>query len=182
MEVTLSIFKTLDQISHWGVDNIVVLLIIGSLALAGLIFLRTNRIRPDRVERVFSRAGVKFNPRQADHLRQEITKIALDTEFKQAIDENRQATELAALHREKERILSLVQNTPGVVKEVGQALHEIEQAYERGMRTVKSEQAREGLRLTAEKQINDVLVSVGRKQDLPEFCLNGKSPSKTPDS
>jgi len=174
MDAVVHVVEIQGQVSEWAAHNLPLLLLIGLVALVGIAARRLRLERPDRAERVFLRAGLKAQPAHAQRLRDEFAAMAMDAERRRAAEDTRQENELIALQREKERIIHLVRDTPAVVKEVGRALREIEDAYEQGLRAVKSEQAREGLRLTTEKQISEVLASVsGKSAELPRFQLGG---------
>lgn len=155
-------------------NTVLVLLICCCILIASMALLLLHRThQPDRAEEVFQRAGLRVADPKVAQLREEFARIATDAERQKIADENRQQAEIAALQREKIRVLNTVQNTPLVVKEVGEALESIEREYERKLRTMKSEQARESLRLIAEKQINDVLRSVNQAPtQLPHFNLS----------
>ncbi|MCC7446487.1 MAG: hypothetical protein IT324_03675 [Anaerolineae bacterium] len=164
--------RSIQEVAIWVGHNAVPLLIVLA-ALAALLW----RIRrpTDRADRVFRRAGLRVPTVTVQQVRDEFARAALDVERQRVAAEHKQQLETSAIEAEKARILSLVRSTPHVVKEVGAALRAIEQEYEQGLRTVKSDQAREGLRRTAEKQIQDVLHSVSDNPGhLPQFHIDDR--------
>ncbi len=164
-------FRVIEQAAVWVSQNAAPLLV--ALAVIALA-LRLFRPRLDRAARVFHRAGVRVSPIAVQQLRDEFARAAADVERQRVSAENKQQIEAAAIEAEKARILNLVRSTPAVVKEVGEALRAIEREYEQELRAMKSEQAREGLRRTAEKQIQHVLRSVSDESaHLPQFHIPG---------
>lgn len=127
----------------------------------------------DRAERAFRRAGVRVPKIKIEELRNEFARAAADTERQRVAAENKQHIELSAIEAEKARILRLVRSTPAVVREAGEALKAIEREYEQSVRAMRSEQAREGLRRTTEKQIREVLRTVSDDgKNLPAFYID----------
>ena len=161
-------------------QNIILLFILALLLIAGLLVLRQRRI--DRAAKVFLRAGLQVSDYQVQQMRDEFAQIMLNAERQKITDDSKQQSELIAMQREKERILNAVRNTPAVVRETGRALQAIEKEYQRGLKMAKSDQAREALRLIAEKKINDVLHSInGTSASLPQFNLAEEpEPSEPP--
>jgi NTP pyrophosphatase (non-canonical NTP hydrolase) len=165
----LDVFKDIQLLITWIGQNAGPLLI--GLAAVAVLLLRL-RHRGDRAERVFRRAGLRVSNVAIRQLRDEFARAAVDTERQRVFAENKQQLEVTAIEAEKTRILGLVRNTPSVVKEVGEVLRAIEHEYEQGLRTVKSDQAREGLRRAAEKQIQAVLSTVSNDPGhLPQFHI-----------
>ena len=160
-------------------QNIILLFILAVLLIAGLFLLRRRRI--DRAAKVFLRAGLQVSDYQVQQMRDEFAQIMLNAERQKITDDSKQQSELIAMQREKERILNAVRNTPAVVRETGRALQAIEKEYQRGLKMAKSDQAREALRLIAEKKINDVLHSInGTSAPLPQFNLKNDQPTPEP--
>jgi NTP pyrophosphatase (non-canonical NTP hydrolase) len=169
MEANLDVLKDVQSIATWVAQNAGPLLVALTILALLLVYIRR---RGDRADRIFRRAGLRVPAMKIQQLREEFARAAIDVERQRVAAENRQQLETSAIEAEKARILSLVRSTPHVVKEVGEALRAIEQEYEQGMRTVKSDQAREGMRRTAEKQIQDVLRSVSNDPGhLPQFHI-----------
>jgi hypothetical protein len=168
----LDVLKLVQDIAIWVGQNAAPLLIL--LAVLAVLLLRSRR-KTDRADRVFRRAGLRVPTFTVQQLREEFARAAVDVERQRVAAENKQQLETSAIEAEKARILNLVRSTPHVVKvvkEVGAALRAIEQEYEQGVRTMKSDQAREGLRRAAEKQIQDVLRTVSDDPDhLPQFHI-----------
>jgi hypothetical protein len=148
----------------------VLLVFVIVLLVVALFLLRRRRL--DRAAKVFLRAGLQVSDDQIQRMRDEFAQITLNAERQKISEESKQQTEREAMQREKERILDTVRNTPAVVRETGKALQAIELEYQRGLKLAKSAQAREALRLIAEKKINDVLHSInGNYAQLPQFNL-----------
>lgn len=165
----MDVLLAAEQAATWVSHNALPLLVVLGLTLARLLMLRQ---RIDRAERVFRRAGLRVPTLTVRQLREEFARAAVDVERQRVVAENKQQLETTAIEAEKARILSLVRSTPAVVKEVGEALRSIEHEYEQGLRSVKSDQAREGLRRTAEKQIQGVLHTVSDDSvHLPQFHM-----------
>jgi hypothetical protein len=126
--------------------------------------------------RAFHRAGLRVNSDTVQRLREDFAKVAAENERQRIIEDGKKQQEISLIQRERDRVLSAVHNAPMVVKEAGKALQAIEREYEASLLLVKSEQAREALRLATEKQINDVLRSVNiAPTKLPPFRLPGET-------
>lgn len=157
--------------------NMIPVLIFAGLVFACLLLVRRHRI--DRAAKAFLRAGLQVSEAKVQELRDEFAQITINEERKRISEDSKQQTEITAMQREKERILNAVRNTPAVVRETGRALQAIEREYQQALRLAKSEQAREALRLVAEKKINDVLHSVnGNGARLPQFSLEDRPPTE----
>jgi len=150
-------------------ENLIAIIFLGFLASI-ILFLRWPR--SDRVEKVFLKAGIQASPVIVNELRENIGAIVAETERQRVTDFAKHQSEMDAIRAEKERIVSLVRSSPYVVKEVGEALKGIEKEFIRVSKAVKSEQAKEVLRLSAEREIRNILKSVGTSPNqLPEFQL-----------
>ncbi|MBX3066785.1 MAG: hypothetical protein U0528_15800 [Anaerolineae bacterium] len=148
------------------------LIILIAVLIFALVVLRQHRI--DRAVKAFQKAGLRVNSDTVQRLRDDFAKVAAENERQKIVDDHKRQQELSLVQRERDRILSAVQSAPVVVREAGRALQAIEREYEAGLALVKSEQAKEALRLAAEKQINDVLRSVNIEPGslrMPQFTL-----------
>lgn len=148
------------------------LIILSAVLILALLILRQRKI--DKAVKAFQKAGLRVNSDTVQRLRDDFAKVAAENERHKIVEDHKRQQELSLVQRERDRILSAVQSAPVVVREAGKALQAIEREYEAGLALVKSEQAKEALRLAAEKQINDVLRSVNIEPGslgLPQFEL-----------
>lgn len=134
------------------------------------------RTWPDRAVRVFLGTGVRVPSRNIHQLRADLADIAADGGRQALRVMTQQQLKIEEIRHERERVKNLVRAGPLLVKEVGEALKAVEVEYERHLRLVKSEQAKEVLRRSAEKSINDILVSVNTTPGkTPAFALPDKA-------
>lgn len=176
----MDIQEALRSVLQWIAQNstLLVLACVAVVGIFALVLLRRvmrqvgRYFALDRAERAFRRAGVRVPAVKIDELRAEFARGAADTERQRVAAENRQTIELAAIEAEKSRILRLVRSTPAVVREAGEALKAIEREYDQSVRSMRSDQAKEGLRRTAEKQIREILRTVTDDgKNLPAFHM-----------
>jgi hypothetical protein len=133
---------------------------------------------PDRATQTFLSAGIRVPSGKLQAYREDLAEIVANagTQGLRMITQQQQRVKL--LQYEREKVAQLIQANPKLVKEVGRALEKIEKEYITGLQSVQSVQAREVLRITAEKSINDVLHSVlENAPKLPNFSLDSSDES-----
>lgn len=164
------IFVELLTIAQRNIPALLVMIVV----IVGILMIIRQR-KVDQAVRVFRRAGLHVKGDAVERLRDDFAKVASENERLRLVEENKQRQEMMIMQRERDRILATVQNAPVVVKEAGKALQAIEKEYEANLSMVKSEQAKEALRLATEKQIHEVLLSVNvHAPKLPQFELPTK--------
>lgn len=152
---------------------------IALLIIAILLVVFLLRRIPDRATRNFFAAGIRVPKHKISQHRSDLAAIAANVGSQKLHAESQQKMKIHAIKQEKEILLETARISPLLVKEVGHALQEIEREYERQASSIKSEQAREALRLAAEKSINDVVRSVvNANSRLPTFDLDEEAVRK----
>lgn len=145
-----------------------ILLIIAFVFL--ILLLRLIRRWPDRAKKVFLQAGIRASEQQVKDLRSDLAEIAAESGRQALRAVTQQQLKIENIKHERERIKHLVHASPRLVKEVGDALVTLEKEYSNCAKKVKSESAKEVLRIAAEKGMNDIVQAVGNgSSKLPPF-------------
>jgi hypothetical protein len=163
----------INYLSNFIQDNIYILSILGSILLAIYVI----RHLPDKVNIMFWLKGI-WAGKKADEHRKELAEIiAQESSNAQKAIAN-QALRIQQMNFERDRIKHLVQTHPKLVKEVGLALESVEREYLNSLKVIKSEQAKEVLRLATEQRIRSVLSSldIPDNVNLPSFKMGEKQP------
>lgn len=137
------------------------LLPLSALVLALVIGALVFRARPDGADNPFTAAGFRPDDYVLKSHRRELSRIVAEQSRReqQAAAEHQLA--LQALETERERLTRTLQAVPDAVREVGAALEAAEREYLQGRDRLRSERAREALRLATEKRIGELLQSLG---------------------
>jgi hypothetical protein len=147
------------------------LIYFGAAGLLILIVFIINKW-PDIATFTFLKSGIrggKHVNRYRKDLAENIT--SLGSRIQTASGE--QKLKLQKIKLERERIQQLVRTNPILVKDVGKSLMTIENEYLRNLKSVKSSQAKEILRLTTEKRMNDLLQTLNiTSTDIPNFNID----------
>lgn len=116
-------------------------------------------LRRDAADYNFSSQGLRVSKTQIGLHRQELTDLA--AKLGRDVFKTDATYQLRARHmlKEHERIRQSVAESAQVIKEVGLALHTIEEEYERSKAHLQSPQAREALRQATARVISDVMAS-----------------------
>lgn len=146
------------------------------VVLLGLLLLVFVRRWPDAATFTFLFSGVRGGRHVEEYRRSLAENVTrLGRRIREAADE--QHVRIQAINLERERIQHLVRTNPQLVREVGKALQAVEKEYLANLKTLRSAQAREVLRLATERRINAVLQSLDIPSDgLPDFAVHPANP------
>lgn len=152
----------------------VLLLVLVIVSLVLILSIR-RRARRDRIEQLFDEAGLPLSKAKLKQIHDEFSRLVTEEGQHRLKSVLRLQTEVDAIHREVERVREYRRTIPQVVKDIGKTLQEVEKEYLHNLSMLKSEQAREALRLSTEKEISEILVSAGASPSpLPEFRIQDK--------
>lgn len=127
------------------------------------------------INKTFRELGIQPSKRAQNELQSDLTDMAVRAEKQEMALALRKNAEVAALRREDEKVIEMVVSSPEVVAKVGAALTEIENEYYRRVKQVRTDAAKEALRLAAQHQIVQVLKISGiDRGSIPNFQLNGE--------
>jgi hypothetical protein len=150
-----------------------------SLVGLGAFLVLLVRMIPDRPAGVFLSRNIRVPRRKLEEVRQELAQIVANeaSQAQRAIAEHH--LKVQTIQMERERVQALVQ-VKSLTQMVGGKLFSIEKEYQRRLRTLDSAQAREALRRSTEKEINDLLQSVTiPTTDMPTFHFRDDSKKST---
>lgn len=140
-----------------------------------MVLIRVIRKWPDRAQRVFREAGVKVTEQQVRDLRGNLADIAADAASQTLRAINQQKLKIESIRQEREKIKHLIWAAPLLVREVGEAVLAVEKEYLSNIGKVKSDSAKETLRLASERGIKDIVQSISsQSNDLPPFRISDK--------
>lgn len=154
-------------------DNIYILTILGAIWLAIYVL----RHLPDKANIEFWVKGI-WAGKKADEHRKNLAEIIAQESSRAQKAIADQALRIQQVNFERERIKHLVQTHPKLVREVGLALESVEREYLKSLKVIKSEQAKEVLRLATQQRISGLLASldIPNNNNLPPFNIDEKQP------
>lgn len=154
-------------------DNTYLIYILGLVLLVIYVLRRL----PDKANIKFWQAGI-WAGKKVDEHRKDLAEIVAQqsSRAQKAIAE--QELRIQTINFERDRIKHLVQTHPRLVKEVGQALEAVEREYLNSLKVIKSDQAKEVLRLATQQRIGGILASLDMPNNinLPQFKIDEKQP------
>ncbi len=162
----------------------VVLCAVGLLSVGFVVacIVAVVRLWPDRAATLFLMRNIRVSRERLAWVRDQLATVVNYevNESQKAIAQ--QQLKAQALQLEVSR-LQRTANVASVSSLVGQRLQAIERDHLIRLGALSTEQAREALRRTTEKEINDLLLSVNASADgMPEFRFLNRAASAEPDS
>jgi hypothetical protein len=157
-----------DTLQQILIENIYLILFFVALVISLFYLLRHF---PDKANLIFWQAGIRAGNKANEH-RNDLGDIIAQQSMNSQKAVADQASRIQGINFQRERIERLVHTHPKLVKEVGLALIAVEREYLKKLKVLKSDQAKEALRLATQQRISGILDSLELpKSNLPKFKI-----------